>query len=257
MIWLLHGNLGEKEDFLPLLALAEKDGQKQLCRPLSLWDLAVQFQQEDAEGHFPSLSVFGQKLTQLIEKQDPAPRLCGYSLGGRLALHALQAQPKLWQEVFLVSTHLGLELEEEKKTRLALDQKWARKLQEQGWPAFRQEWDAQAVFQSQQASLIPNTCSKTAPLTPSLEQQELFQLAFDHWSLGRQENFIPFLEEKKPLLPPLTLVVGAADTKFASHAQKAQEQLPFLRLASLPNKGHRVLLEAPEALWKLLSPRLS
>src|SRR5690606_21950754 len=72
--------------------------------------------------------------------------LVGYSLGGRLALHALKENPKLWQQVFLLSTNPGLQDDSARGIRARQDQAWAEKFKSDPWDEVLEHWNAQAVF---------------------------------------------------------------------------------------------------------------
>ena len=134
VLWCLHGFLGEGTD----------------------WD---QFDFPNAQKpHFfkGKLGNFGlKKWAKIFNKrveeeadQDEKHFLLGYSMGGRLALHALLADPELWSGAIIVSSHLGLESEEEKLQRKVKDEYWAEKFSTQKWDQVIADWNKQAVFQS-------------------------------------------------------------------------------------------------------------
>ena len=54
--------------------------------------------------------------------------LLGYSLGGRLALHACIHRPDLWHGVVVVGADPGLGSSEEKNQQFARDRNWADRL---------------------------------------------------------------------------------------------------------------------------------
>ena len=72
--------------------------------------------------------------------------LLGYSLGGRLALHACLSRPDLWKSAIVVGADPGLESEEEKKLQLDRDRNWAERLKREPLEKLVDEWDAQSVF---------------------------------------------------------------------------------------------------------------
>lgn len=89
----------------------------------------------------------GRVLCSEIAAQDKHPWLCGYSLGGRLAMQAVLAHPPLWKGAVFVSANPGLEDEAEKAARRAKDAEWAVKCLSAPWEDFLKEWDAQGVFE--------------------------------------------------------------------------------------------------------------
>lgn len=56
-----------------------------------------------------SLKDMGRVLCSEIAAQDKHPWLCGYSLGGRLAMQAVLAHPPLWKGAVFVSANPGME----------------------------------------------------------------------------------------------------------------------------------------------------
>src|SRR5690242_6488130 len=58
--------------------------------------------------------------------KSPGPRvLVGYSLGGRIALHALTRKPEIWSAAVIISAHPGLSDPTERQKRIENDEKWA------------------------------------------------------------------------------------------------------------------------------------
>jgi 2-succinyl-6-hydroxy-2,4-cyclohexadiene-1-carboxylate synthase len=72
--------------------------------------------------------------------------LLGYSLGGRLALHACLSRPDLWRGAIIVGAGPGLESEGEKKLQLDRDRNWADRLKKEPLEQLVREWDEQPVF---------------------------------------------------------------------------------------------------------------
>jgi len=99
MIWGLHGAVGMAED----------------------WDVFGEIQGVDLwsflkEGEM-SLDEAGQKVAEMASDGDT---LVGYSMGGRIALHALGKRQ--WKKVIIVSAHPGLESAHQE--RLKNDECW-------------------------------------------------------------------------------------------------------------------------------------
>ncbi|MBT8043358.1 MAG: hypothetical protein KJO79_00280, partial [Verrucomicrobiae bacterium] len=83
MIWALHGAVGMAADWRVFAAsLPPSFGG---LRRLDLWRFL--------DCCPMPLEKFGITLAEEIKRIDPEPTLLGYSMGGRLALHALLAQP--------------------------------------------------------------------------------------------------------------------------------------------------------------------
>ena len=87
MLWLLHGNLGSPADWKPVMDFLRAGGVE--ARALNLWRYL--------ECCPKSLKDMGRVLCSEIASQDRHPLICGYSLGGRLAMQAVLAHPPLWK----------------------------------------------------------------------------------------------------------------------------------------------------------------
>lgn len=165
--------------------------------------------------------------------------LAGYSLGGRIALQALLADKADWKGAVILAAHPGLEDEAERRVRLKADAVWAEKLVRLDPGKFLEQWDAQRVFAGEAAG---RTRSKRVPLPGG--RWETMAACFGGWSLGAQKPLWPRLSE---IAVPVTWMVGEQDLKFLALAKRAVSLLPRGRLVVVAGCGHRLLLEAPDA----------
>src|SRR5438270_3221228 len=112
-VFALHGFLGLARDWSSLKIEGRIEGGEthavDLFRTLSP---ATGASFEDWAGEFNRLArgVDGRRV------------LLGYSLGGRLALHALLDEPGQWDAAVMVSTHPGLDEPGKKQVRIASDE---------------------------------------------------------------------------------------------------------------------------------------
>lgn len=90
MLWLLHGNLGSPADWKPVMDFLRAGGVE--ARALNLWRYL--------ECCPKSLKDMGRVLCSEIASQDRHPLICGYSLGGRLAMQAVLAIPLSGKEPY-------------------------------------------------------------------------------------------------------------------------------------------------------------
>lgn len=167
--------------------------------------------------------------------------LVGYSQGGRLALHALAASPASFRRVILVSANPGLP-EDERGRRLANDEAWARRFENDSWEETVAAWNAQPVFAGGAAEPArPESAAARATAAASLRC----------WSLARQRDFRPSM---RAWTDKLLLVAGARDAKYAETTKALAAE--GLRTEILEGSGHRVLFDEPVGLARLiLSPR--
>ena len=134
---LLHGLLGDADDWRPVIAaLPEIE-----CHAL------------DLPGHGRSkarrVTGFEQAHEWLCEELAARGiehyRLAGYSLGGRLALYHASQSPAGLQAILLENCHPGLP-EAERAARLAHDEGWARRFEQEPLPLVLADWYRQGVF---------------------------------------------------------------------------------------------------------------
>ena len=167
--------------------------------------------------------------------------LLGYSLGGRLALHACLSRPDLWKTAILVGADPGLESEEDKKLQLDRDRKWAERLKREPLEKLVDEWDAQSVFCGI-GNQAPRNLGEMNP--DRLSQQ------FEVFSKGIQQNLAPELAELKNL--PILFVSGEKDHKYQGIGEKLAKSSSVFRAEVIANAGHRVPWENPESFVQVL-----
>lgn len=160
-----------------------------------------------------AFTTWAKRFTDEIRASGATPgtiALVGYSLGGRLAMHAVLEAPELFDRAVIVSAHPGLTSEHEKRDRVASDKVWAERFLRDPWPMLIRAWNVQPV-------LAPP--AKPAPDFVQLERletsfsRESLAFALDAWSLGRQKDLRQRLRECEV---PMRFVTGALDTKFTS-----------------------------------------
>lgn len=147
----------------------------------------------------------------------PLFHLIGYSMGGRIALHYAKKHPEQIASLTLLSTHPGLEQNEEKQKRLEKDEEWARKLQTLPIHTFLKLWYAQPLF----APFCPDLTTRAQ------QNPQLLAKASLHYSLAKQTRY-----------NIQRMIVGERDTKF-----RALISNPIV----IPESGHAVHLENPKA----------
>ena len=167
--------------------------------------------------------------------------LLGYSLGGRLALHASLHNPKLWQGIIIVGADPGLESQEEKKLQLDKDRNWAERLKKESLEKLVDEWDAQSVFCGI-GNQAPRNLGEMDP--DRLSQQ------FVVFSKGLQQNLAPKLAELKR--PPILFLSGDKDDKYQKVGEKLAKSSSVVNTQAVPDSGHRVPWENPESFVRVL-----
>jgi 2-succinyl-6-hydroxy-2,4-cyclohexadiene-1-carboxylate synthase len=167
--------------------------------------------------------------------------LLGYSLGGRLALHACIHRPDLWQGVVVVGADPGLGSSEEKNQQFTRDRYWADRLKKEPLEYLLREWDEQPVFCGIENS-APRNLDELDPI--QLSQQ------FEVFSKGLQLNLVPSLSELKT--PPVLFLAGEKDKKYQQIGDELAELCPVVKSQWVEDSGHRVPWENPESFSRIL-----
>ena len=167
--------------------------------------------------------------------------LLGYSLGGRLALHASLHNPNLWQGMIIVGADPGLESQEEKKLQLDKDRSWAERLKREPLEKLVDEWDAQSVF----CGIRNQAPRNLGEMNPDRLSQQ-----FKVFSKGIQQNLAPKLAELKR--PPILFLSGDKDDKYQKVGEKLAKSSSVVNTQAVPDSGHRVPWENPESFVRVL-----
>lgn len=160
--------------------------------------------------------------------------LLGYSMGGRMALHALLKENHPWQAAVIVSAHPGLEIEPDRAARRSDDAAWATRALAGDWQEFLKDWNAQ--------SILGTTPLRDRQASGSLimRRREIAR-SFVDWSLGTQE---PLWDRLAEISIPVLWIAGENDPKFLALAERAVPLMPHATLAIAPGAGHRVPWDA-------------
>jgi 2-succinyl-6-hydroxy-2,4-cyclohexadiene-1-carboxylate synthase len=240
---ILSGFMGRPQDWDPLV--------QEFSQTRPLQDLRIVDLQEVYRDRLVSWPLSWQEWPGLFAKYYPQKRkqrwLIGYSMGGRLGLSLLSANPQSFDGMVFMSTHPGLQTEIEKKERLLRDEAWAVRFEgrqseknegidngwgcvgSQDWEVLMDDWNQQEVLQS----------------SPPMDRQEDYydrqQLAcfLRAFSLGHQADYRPLLEEACRRIS-IQWCVGERDLKFCRLAQELCARAPLIRLTIFPGVGHRI-----------------
>lgn len=153
--------------------------------------------------------------------------LLGYSLGGRLALHALLAGAR-YERAILVSTGLGVEGESSRIARRASDEAWARRFESEDWSSVIKAWNTQPV-------LAGPALSRSRGVYDSRALRE--------WSSAVLPPVASRLHE---MTIPTLWIAGARDAKYVEEAERAASLAREARVAIIEDAGHRVPWERRE-----------
>jgi 2-succinyl-6-hydroxy-2,4-cyclohexadiene-1-carboxylate synthase len=226
----VHGFTQTSDSWKPIAARFAADGYEAIV--------------VDAPGHGESANV----RADLRRGADMLTALCGfgvyvgYSLGGRLCMHAALMYPHLVRGLAVVGASPGIADESERADRRAADNQLAEHIEDVGVDAFLDEWLAQPLFagleldDEQRADRLRNTPDGLAS-------------SLRHAGAGAQGSLWPRLCEMN--MPVLT-IAGELDHKFAAIGRQIAASVPEGESVEIPGVGHAAHLQDAEAVIEVL-----
>jgi 2-succinyl-6-hydroxy-2,4-cyclohexadiene-1-carboxylate synthase len=234
---LLHGFSGTHRAFD---GVAARLGPERYL-PLAL-DLPGQGQAADCERPITFAGCVEHVLTRSPERF----ALCGYSMGGRVALHVALAAPQRVDRLVLVSTAAGIEDPAERARRRESDNRLAEELENSPFEDFIECWQTQLLFADDPAEVGARAREDQRRNRPDALAAVLRGIG-----TGEME---PLWDRLGELTMPVTVIVGDRDAKFHALGQRLTALLPRADLVVLQG-GHRLPLENPAALANALASR--
>lgn len=161
----------------------------------------------------------------------------GYSMGGRVSLHAALARPDAVQRLILIGATAGIDDPDERAARRLADGRLADRIEEIGVPTFIDEWLRNPLF----AGLTEATAQRSDRLrnTPA-------GLAASLRSTGTGTQS-PLWDRLGEIECPTLVLVGERDAKFTESGQRLVDGFLDAELVIVPATGHSVHLEQPDA----------
>jgi 2-succinyl-6-hydroxy-2,4-cyclohexadiene-1-carboxylate synthase len=170
--------------------------------------------------------------------------LAGYSLGGRVALHAALSLAPVVERLVLIGASAGIADPAERAARTAADAALAERIEAIGIEEFVREWGAQPLFAG-----VPRGVAELADEDRLRNTASGLAAALRGLGTGVMP---PLWDRLGELTIPVDLVVGERDEKFRAIAQRMEAALPDARLHVVAGAGHAVQLEAPDVVADLL-----
>lgn len=171
--------------------------------------------------------------------------LGGYSMGGRVALHAALAAPGRVERLVLVGATAGIEDAGARAERQAADEGLAERIEGMAIEAFAAEWARTPVLAGQPPDVLAAAQADRLRSRPA-------GLAAALRGLG-QGACPPVWHRLGKLELPVVLVVGERDERYRAIAARLESALPDAVTVTVPGAGHAVHLEAPAAVAAVLA----
>jgi 2-succinyl-6-hydroxy-2,4-cyclohexadiene-1-carboxylate synthase len=184
--------------------------------------------------------AFDAVVADVLAVAPPRFALCGYSMGGRIALHVALAAPERVERLILVASTAGIDDEAERAARREADERLAAFAEAATIEQFADRWAAQALF------------AATPPEAARVWREDLLRndpraLAVVLRGLGAGA-MDPLWDRLPELTMPATVLAGERDGRYVAIAERLVTGLPHAELLIVPGAGHGVPREAPEAI---------
>lgn len=186
-------------------------------------------------------------------RSERKPVLLGYSMGGRLALHALLERPEMFAGAIIVGAHPGLAAADMRRQRRLNDERWAERFRTEDWDSLTRAWNEQEVFKT--AEPVESTIDLVRR-EKDFDRTRL-ALAMLQWSLAEQDNLRPALAD---VSVPTLWLHGAFDRRFAEIYRELRLDLVdsvVHTFAEVPRAGHRAPWDNPPEFARLVQEFLN
>ena len=234
---LLHGFAGTRRGWD--LVTERTDAER--YRPLAL----------DLRGHGAARDArpigFDAIVADVLAAAPPRFVLCGYSMGGRIALHVALAAPERVERLVLVATTAGIEDEAERAARRAADERLAAFAEHSTIEAFAECWAAQPLFAEDPPGVA-------AFARGDMLRNDPRALAASLRGVGTGA-MAPLWDRLGRLRMPAAVLAGERDAKFVALGERLARALPDARLTVVPGAGHGLPREAPQAVAEAIAAR--
>jgi 2-succinyl-6-hydroxy-2,4-cyclohexadiene-1-carboxylate synthase len=182
------------------------------------------------------------------ERLDEIPAggaVVGYSMGGRIALHAALRKPRRFHALALIGVSAGVDDRDE---RSRSDEALAAWIEQHSIEEVVDRWESQPVFASQPAELR----ARQRPGRLSHDPRKLAQLLR---SAG-QGAMPPVWDRLHELRCPVLLIAGERDERYVAAAHRMATHIPHAEVRVVPGAGHAPQLEQPLLVAELLDEHL-
>lgn len=234
---LLHGFGGTRRAW---------DGVAELLPRERYRSLAIDLPGHGEAAGAPRPITFAGCVDEVLARAPERFVLCGYSMGGRVALHVALAAPQRVRRLALVASSAGIEDEHERAARRDSDELLARQLEEEPYERFIERWRSQPLFAEE-----PPHAGELA--RADQRRNDPLALAAVLRGIGTGQ-MTPLWDRLAELGMDVAVVVGERDRKFRELGRRMVELLPRGELVVVPG-GHGLPLENPAGVVDALLTR--
>jgi len=166
--------------------------------------------------------------------------LCGYSLGGRVALHVALAHPERVKRLVLVASTAGIDDPAMREERRATDERLAADTEKGTIEEFADRWSRMPLFAG-----TPALAAKVWRADLLRNDPKALAAVLRGLGAGTMEPVWDRLAELDGM--PVTIIVGERDGRYTATGRRLAAALPDARLLIVPGAGHGLPREAPQA----------
>jgi 2-succinyl-6-hydroxy-2,4-cyclohexadiene-1-carboxylate synthase len=170
--------------------------------------------------------------------------LCGYSQGGRIALHVALAAPERVSRLVIVSASPGIEDAGERAARSRADHQLADELESIPFEDFIERWRTQPLFAAD-----PPEVGELARADQRRNDPHALAAVLRGIGAGEMQ---PLWDRLPELQMPVSVIVGERDAKFLAIGKRMVTLIPDAELTVLAG-GHGLPLENPAGVVQALN----
>jgi 2-succinyl-6-hydroxy-2,4-cyclohexadiene-1-carboxylate synthase len=170
--------------------------------------------------------------------------LAGYSMGGRLALHAALAMPERVERLVLVSSSAGIEDDGARIARAAADELLAAQIEHDPIESFVERWRAVPLFAEDPQWVQAEVAEDERRCAPAA-------LAASLRGLGAAA-MAPMWDRLGELRMPVAILAGARDHAYAQAGRRLADAISGSSFELVDGAGHRLALEAPDVVARAI-----
>jgi 2-succinyl-6-hydroxy-2,4-cyclohexadiene-1-carboxylate synthase len=186
-----------------------------------------------------AMPITYERCVEMVLAQCPSRfALCGYSMGGRVALRVALAASERVSKLVLVSATAGIDDDDERNARAEADERLAREIESHSLERFIERWRSQPMFASE-----PREAKALAAEDHSRNTTAGISAALRGLGSGAMESLWGRLPE---LQMPVTVLAGKHDEKYQALGRRIAATVPDGSLRVVAG-GHGLLLENPAA----------
>ena len=226
----LHGFTGSSESWSHII--------NEIDHPYIIVDLPGHGRSRFSDSSGYTFNHWAFDLKQLLDEIDIHQiKLCGYSMGGRLAAAFIEEYPEIVKEIFIESSHMGINNIKNRNMRLIDDINLAHKIQNE-FSLFLSDWSSMNIFKMQKERNI--TAWRLQNSIRLSQDSKQLSMALDSFSLGRMPVYHQYIHKGNL---PIHFINGVEDYKYIEYSKSLYKLNNNIIYHIIDDASHNVHLE--------------